>query len=210
MNYTETLKLAAGASLIKNFTKMPMEATLDSVFTVGSGYHPFMDALKGNHKELGRTAFKTASAVTELELANKYLRKASIPGAITSLPTAIGAAAGALAFGALGHHFWKTIEPDVKGANVDDLYRKLSSIEPEITNYPKLKAKHYMEILLEHSKILSTKPRIFASILTRVLPFPTFPYEQLSNMDKITGADDAGRTANIVKGMSSAAKLLGA
>jgi len=209
MEYTGLLKFAAFQGVVKNFTKMPMRLGLGDVFNLSTAYHPFISSIKGKFNEVSSDAFKTASTLDELELANKYLRKASLPGVITSLPNAVGATAGALALGALAHHFWKTVEPDIKSMDIDDLYKKLSAIEPEITNYPSSKAKHYMQILLEHSKALSTKPRIFAATLVRMLPFPTFPYEQLSNLDKITGSDEIGRLSNLTSGMSSSVKMLG-
>jgi hypothetical protein len=71
--------------------------------------------------------------------------------------------------------------------NVDALYEDLKKIEPHIGDYPKSKAMDFLKVVLENDPTFANRPRTLGAVLSRLLPYPSFPYEELIKMKDLAG-----------------------
>lgn len=75
----------------------------------------------------------------------------------------------------------------------DALLDQVKQFEPGLARYPADRVDDYYSLLLEYDPDLSQKPRILGKILLRLIPYPTFPYEELGRIKDIFGKDITGQ-----------------
>ena len=195
-------------NIFKKALKTP--PSFNTMFNMYMGLDSFKKGLKGNLSSLTKSAApaNNQQIVRELEAAHRYFNRATVPNVLLNLPRITTGLAGIATLGILGKHIADSYRAHTLSQDLEGLYKQLVEIEPDIKNYSKDRALRYLATLLEHSKELATKPRILASVLDRILPYPTFPFEQLTQLEKVSPYGKSIKTiADTMKGMSYASKL---
>jgi len=211
MNYTYILKTAGFTQIPKQFVKSSLKNPMHgkNLMRLAAVYEPITGALKGDFSNI-KFASLSGKALNALEKAELHLSKAQRPGAwLEAGANAVKGLTGLALLGTSAYLMGKSIAPEFAKVDIDKLYNKLRTLEPNITNYSENKAKEYLQVLLEHNKELMNKPRILSAILVRVLPYPTFPYENLDKITKVIGTSEQASTVSALsKGLSAAGNLM--
>jgi len=134
----------------------------------------------------------------------------SFLGAVKAVVPLVGL--GALGYSALNH--LGAVSPighkEMEGSELVKTMKELKDLNPQLGNYADSKIEEYLRIILESTPEITSRPRILAAVLARVLPYPYFPYEELQKITAVLyNKEQVGALGAYGKLLENASKILG-